>query len=705
MSEERRSYLKRIGPLLIATAVAATAAAGSLTNTLDEPTFEMMLHAMILVAVGTSAITGSIGRSSTLVGIVIIAIGIAALGARIAPTPGVELLFPPEVVADEDLTWATLWSWLMVGFCFMLGRRRNVLFPLVAGLAIFGLVSTVNLNPIILVYFGIFIFAVAFIWGYEHLLNLGERLSSERAAEWLGIARTQALAGTLLVAVLVVGGLLVGSGLYHIGPRMFVGRSGMADYARYLQRSLLSYGGISESFQVGRGPVNLPSTPAILVKADQPALWRGSAYDYYTGDGWTRELEGSMRLQPEDDGWWLMPGTDDLVGQLNVQQVTLLSMDARAIYGAAQPTRMRVVDAGGGPRPGRYQPHLDLYGTVKTQYVMSSGLTYEVVSVMPPTDPGTLRAASTAYPPGIVETYIDQMQVQAQAELGPLVEEIVAGQPTPYDRVAAIRDFLGTSCVYTTRAPAVPRGDDAAVWFVNNSQRGACDLFATSLAVMSRLAGVPARVATGFQTGSWDNERGGYVARQRDAHAWAEIYFPGIGWVPFDVAAEQVDEEADLLAWLSSGQWRRSLSRFMDTVGNVLFTAVIVAALISAVLGPGVLLRWLRSRIRRRTPRERVGEAFERFRRKAAKMAGVRAERWRTPGELQAQLADRGLAASPAVRQRLSEFTASFNDHRYGREEPTDADIGGTKARARELLRELRKDLREHRRSKDGERA
>ncbi len=703
MSEDRRSYLKRVGPLLVATAIACSAAAGSLTNTLDEPAFEFLLHAIILVAVGASAVAGSFGRSSTMIGVIVIAVGIAGLTQRSTAVTWFELLYPADALADADLTWATLWSWLMVGFCFMLGRRRNVLFPLVAGLAIFGLVSTVNINPIILVYFAIFVFGIAFIWGYEHLLNVGERIAEGPPQDWLSIARTQALAGTMLVTVLIVSGLLLGSGLYAIGPRLFVGRRGMGDYARYLQRSLLSYGGMSDVFQVGQGPVNLPSTPAISVEADKPALWRGSAYDYYTGDGWTRELTGSWRLRSDEDGWWHLPGTDNLVGERNVQRVTLLDMDSRAIYAAAVPVKFRMIETPGEGRSDRFSPQLDRYRTIATQYVMPTGTEYEVVSVMPSTDPETLRNTSSEYPSRIVETYVNQMQVQAEAELSGLVDEITAGAETPYDQVEAIRQFLGSTCVYSTRAPAVPRGDDAAVWFITNQRRGACDLFATSLAVMARLAGVPARVATGFQTGSYDPEEGAYVALQSDAHAWAEIYFVDIGWVPFDVAAEQVDEGRDMWAWLSEGAWRRPIAQFMERVGSFLFTVLLIVALISAVLGPGVIMRWLRGRTRRRTPRQRLGEAFERFRRKAARVAGLRPQRWRTPAELQSQLAHEGVAASPAVREKLFRFTDRFYDYRYGPEEPTAEEIRAIRAQARELIRALRRDLRSHGRRKDGD--
>ncbi|MFW5869097.1 MAG: hypothetical protein ACOCX2_14830, partial [Armatimonadota bacterium] len=221
MGAEEREELTRIGPLLLATLVACTAAAAGMTTLLEEPQFELVLHLMIFAAIISSAL---LGRWSTFIGLGVIAVAVAALTQRIAPVPGMELIYPTEVVADDDLTWATLWSWLMVGFCFMLGKRRNVLFPLVAGLAIFGLVGTVNLNPVLLVSFAVFVFATVFIWGYEHLLNVAEGLpkTGEGAAEWLGIARTQALAGSLLVAVLLAVGLLVGSGLYLAGPRLFI---------------------------------------------------------------------------------------------------------------------------------------------------------------------------------------------------------------------------------------------------------------------------------------------------------------------------------------------------------------------------------------------------------------------------------------------------------------------------------------------------
>ena len=47
-------------------------------------------------------------------------------------------------------------------------------------------------------------------------------------------------------------------------------------------------------------------------------------------------------------------------------------------------------------------------------------------------------------------------------------------------------------------------------------------------------SGVPARVASGFSPGTFDEERREYVVRDLDAHSWVEVFFPGYGWIPFD---------------------------------------------------------------------------------------------------------------------------------------------------------------------------
>lgn len=69
-------------------------------------------------------------------------------------------------------------------------------------------------------------------------------------------------------------------------------------------------------------------------------------------------------------------------------------------------------------------------------------------------------------------------------------------------------------------------------------RQGYCDYYASAMAVMARALGIPARVVSGYAQGEWMPD-GRYRVRQRDAHTWVEIYFPGFGWVEFEPTAAQ----------------------------------------------------------------------------------------------------------------------------------------------------------------------
>ena len=87
----------------------------------------------------------------------------------------------------------------------------------------------------------------------------------------------------------------------------------------------------------------------------------------------------------------------------------------------------------------------------------------------------------------------------------------------------------------------MPATADATVYFLTDSRRGACDMFASSMALLLREMGVPARVATGFQdpmtlesTIEGEEGRTTKILRERDAHAWVEYYVPQYGWISVD---------------------------------------------------------------------------------------------------------------------------------------------------------------------------
>jgi hypothetical protein len=168
-----------------------------------------------------------------------------------------------------------------------------------------------------------------------------------------------------------------------------------------------------------------------------------------------------------------------------------------------------------------------------------------------------------------------------------LAEEITAKAPTNYDKVLAIEGWLAANTKYSLNAPLTPAGADVVDHFVFGTRLGWCEQVASTLVVMLRSVGVPARVATGFVTGTSDSLNGTYVVREKDAHAWAEVYFAGVGWQGFDPTAS-VPLAGDATA---TSSWLGSARSLLPILG--LLTVVVAAAF-------GMLML-----IRRRTHQQR----------------------------------------------------------------------------------------------------
>ncbi|MFZ5558823.1 MAG: transglutaminase TgpA family protein [Pseudomonadota bacterium] len=100
---------------------------------------------------------------------------------------------------------------------------------------------------------------------------------------------------------------------------------------------------------------------------------------------------------------------------------------------------------------------------------------------------------------------------------------------------AALAHFRGESFFYTLQPPLL--GEDSIDDFLFNTRRGFCEHFSSTFAFLMRAAGVPTRVVTGYQGGEF-NPIGNYlIVRQADAHAWAEVWIEGAGWVRVDPTA------------------------------------------------------------------------------------------------------------------------------------------------------------------------
>ena len=82
--------------------------------------------------------------------------------------------------------------------------------------------------------------------------------------------------------------------------------------------------------------------------------------------------------------------------------------------------------------------------------------------------------------------------------------------------------------------------------FLFEDRRGYCQQFSGAMALMLRMIGIPSRVASGFAPGGRDPQRGVFLVEDVDAHSWVEVYFAGIGWVPFEPTPAAAPAEAQL---------------------------------------------------------------------------------------------------------------------------------------------------------------
>jgi len=163
--------------------------------------------------------------------------------------------------------------------------------------------------------------------------------------------------------------------------------------------------------------------------------------------------------------------------------------------------------------------------------------------------PDQLRAASGPDPAWVTNPNA-LLGTSISPRIIELAKQIVAeaNASTRYDTAKAIETWLRRNIAYNEAIPNPPAGVDRIDWFLFELRQGYCTYYATAMVVMLRSLGVPARMVAGFAEGEWDASLGRYIVRERDAHTWVEVYFPGYGWIEFEPTAAQrplTDETGD----------------------------------------------------------------------------------------------------------------------------------------------------------------
>jgi hypothetical protein len=110
---------------------------------------------------------------------------------------------------------------------------------------------------------------------------------------------------------------------------------------------------------------------------------------------------------------------------------------------------------------------------------------------------------------------------------------------------------------YTLEVPERPDDSEPVDYFLFTSRRGHCEIYATTMAVICHILGIPARYVTGFVATDYNQVAECFVVRQKDAHAWVEAYVPGRDWVRYDPTPMRVEE-------MQTGSWWETLADYVD---------------------------------------------------------------------------------------------------------------------------------------------
>jgi transglutaminase-like putative cysteine protease len=197
---------------------------------------------------------------------------------------------------------------------------------------------------------------------------------------------------------------------------------------------------------------------------------------------------------------------------------------------------------GAGRDAWRFDPTTS---TVFGRGATTDGRTYTVTASQPRPSVGLLES-SAALPGANPVQLRDTRLPPLDPSVTQLVQSLTAGARTPYDKVRSIYDYFtdpANGFVYSLSTTPGTSRDDLANFL--QTKRGYCEQYAGSMAVLVRASGVPARVALGYTQGSRQQD-GSRMITSSDAHAWVEVYFADLGWVPFDPTPISTDRAVQL---------------------------------------------------------------------------------------------------------------------------------------------------------------
>jgi transglutaminase-like putative cysteine protease len=264
--------------------------------------------------------------------------------------------------------------------------------------------------------------------------------------------------------------------------------------------------------------------PMFRARSTQRERWRLMVYDRFDGTKFAPSSDPRQNLVTFDGPIEGEQDPDLPVTQVT-QEVEIQELGSFWLPAATTPVR---VDAG---RPVLAN---QTFANLTINQRLREGFSYTVVSQVP-----TIEAADLDGP----VDYRNYPSLRPYLDTGTLDREVreradavveAKRADTPFEKALAIQDYLRSKEFrYNLNVPALSAGGNQLRRFLTEVREGYCEQFAIAMAVMARQVNIPSRVAVGFTSGEIVDQNFLQVTTH-DAHAWPELWFPEVGWVPFE---------------------------------------------------------------------------------------------------------------------------------------------------------------------------
>ena len=411
----------------------------------------------------------------------------------------------------------------------------------------------------------------------------------------------------------------------------------------------------------------------LRVRSPVASYWRGQTFSIFDGEVWAPD--GNVALEPSV---------------------------ARGLSGRYTQTYY-VVEA--QPRPLLAYTPLDwgLVGRKGDGLALEARTVYRGVSQRLPFEANLLRGSVGARSARM------SRDPRIPTAVRDLAEEIVADSDNLFDRALAITQYLRDNYSFAPSDEGQARPVSPEAFLFEGDGAGDSVDFASAAALLARAAGLDARVASGYLPGGFDPLSGAYIVRRSDAHAWAEVRFPGFGWVPFDpsprqdlpVEVEQSGLSARVVNEIFQWQAGDTISDGIGSAFDVLTDDLLLTASILLGVTSTALLAWSlairRRQSRRLRPPRYTGLAGRERRQIMAAYrsleATLRARRIppRGPAETFAAYFARVARLAPDLETVLAPVRAAVDAAAYSPASPTREDVATARAQVRRIKPALRR--------------